>query len=158
MSNQSRSIDHLQQALSMEMTAIHQYLLHAHTLEDWGLDRLAGRMRDEMQEELGHAGRFIDRILYLGGAPEVKAQKPPVKADALPALFRSDLKEEKGAIAFYTEAAQAAAEDSDIGTRMLFEQIVLDEEGHAEWLDLQIDLIERLGEPAYSVKQMSDGA
>ncbi len=158
MSSQTRSIEHLQQALSMEMTAIQQYLLHAHVLEDWGLDRLGARMREEMQEELGHAGRFIDRILYLGGAPAVTAQKQPVKAETLPALFRSDLKEEQGAIAFYSDAARAAGEDADIGTRVLFEQIVVDEEGHAEWLDLQLSLIDRLGEPTYSIKQMSDGA
>ena len=72
------SIAALQQALSMELTAVQQYLLHAHVLDDWGLDKLAAKMREEMQEELGHAGQFIDRILYLGGTPEVVPAKAPL--------------------------------------------------------------------------------
>jgi bacterioferritin len=145
----------MQTALSMELTAVHQYLLHAHVLEDWGLDRLASRMREEMKEELGHAETLTDRILFLGGTPEVSEAKAPRKASNLPDLFSSDLKEERSSIAFYTEAADAAREDSDVGTRVLFEKLILDEEEHAEWLDLQINLVERLGEPVYSSKQMS---
>jgi bacterioferritin len=98
MSNVSRSLENLQKALSMEMTAVNQYLLHAHVLEDWGLDVLSDRMREEMTEELGHAGRFIDRILYLGGEPEIVASKTPKRAKALEDLFHADLEEEKGAI------------------------------------------------------------
>ena len=73
MTDRSTSIENLQTALSMELTAVHQYLLHAHTLEDWGIDKLAARMREEMQEELGHAGAFIDRIMFLGGVPKLEA-------------------------------------------------------------------------------------
>ena len=121
----------------MELTAINQYLLHAKVLEDWGLDRLADRMRDEMDEELGHAGRFIERILYLGGVPEVEPAKVPVQAKTLEALFRADLNEDRGAVRFYTQAVEDAANDNDIGSRRLFEDIVLDEEGHVDWLTQQ---------------------
>lgn len=158
MKNATRSLEHLQQALSMEMTAIHQYLLHAHVLDDWGLDLLAGKMREEMTEELGHAGRFIDRILYLEGTPEVEAAKPPKRADGLEGLFAADLEEEKGAIDFYTEAARAADEDRDLGTRMLFEEILLDEEGHKDWLAQQLALVNRMGEPTYMLRHMGDAA
>lgn len=158
MTNASRSIDNLQTALGMEMTAIHQYLLHAHVLADMGLDVLAERMRREMDEEMGHAGRFIDRILFLGGEPEIVAAKAPRRSPALRDMFSADLEEEKGAIAFYSDAAQAASEDRDIGTRMLFEQIVLDEEGHKDWLARQLDLLERMGEATYMVQYMSDVA
>lgn len=157
-SNRSRSVENLQHALAMEMTAVHQYLLHAHVLEDWGLDVLAERMREEMHEELGHASRFIDRILYLDGNPEVEASKPAKRAPALDALFKADLKEEKGAIRFYSEAALAADEDRDIGTRVLFEEILLDEEGHKDWLARQLDLLDRMGEPTYMAQRMSDVA
>lgn len=158
MSNVSRSLENLQKALSMEMTAVNQYLLHAHVLEDWGLDVLSDRMREEMTEELGHAGRFIDRILYLGGDPEIVASKTPKRAKALDDLFSADLKEEKGALSFYSEAALAADEDRDIGTRILFERIILDEEGHADWLDRQLNLLKRMGEPTYMAQNMSDTA
>ncbi len=156
MSNQTRSIENLQKALAMEMTAIHQYLLHAHVIEDWGLDALAAKMREEMTEELGHAGRFIDRILYLEGDPVIEAAKPPKRAEALGELFAADLEEEKGAIDFYAEAAKAADEDRDIGTRVLFEEILMDEEGHKDWLAQQLSLLKRMGEPTFMLQNMSD--
>jgi bacterioferritin len=143
------SIAALQQALSMELTAVQQYLLHAHVLDDWGLDKLAAKIREEMQEELGHAGQFIDRILYLGGTPEVVPAKAPVKAESLKAMFESDRADEEEAIEVYTAAARAAGEAGDIGSRVLFETIALDEEGHWGWLDQQLGLLERMGEPAF---------
>jgi len=158
MTQNSKSLTNLQKALSMELTAIHQYLLHAHVLDNWGLDRLAAKMREEMQEELGHAGRFIDRILFLDGDPNASEEKPPKRAQSLKMMFEADLAEEKYAIRFYTEAAGAASEEGDIGTRTIFESIVLDEEGHMDWLKLQLDLLQRLGEPNYTAKQMSAAA
>lgn len=158
MNNESRSLENLQQALAMEMTAVQQYLLHAHVLEDWGLDVLAAKMREEMTEELGHASRFIDRILYLDGNPEITASKSPKRSDSLEELFSADLEEEKGALSFYSEAAQAADEDRDIGTRVLFERTVLDEEGHKDWLSQQLNLLKRMGEPTYMAQNMSDMA
>jgi bacterioferritin len=155
-SNTSKSIENLQIALSMELTAIQQYLLHTHVLDDWGLDRLAERMREEMGEELGHAGLFIDRILFLEGMPKVEAAKSPVQARGLDALFRADLGEERGAVQFYTQAAQDAAKDHDIGTSRLFEDIAIEEEGHVDWLIRQMSLLEKMGEPTYMLAQMED--
>ena len=149
MTNRDKSIENLQSALAMELTAANQYLLHAHTLEDWGLDKLAQRMRAEMQEELGHAGQFIDRILFLGGTPELAPTKTPKMAETLQGLFEDDKTEEQGAIAFYSQAARDAAEINDIGTRSLFETIVMDEEGHWDWLDRQIATLKRMGEPSF---------
>jgi bacterioferritin len=140
----------------MQLTAIQQYLLHTHVLDDWGLDRLAERMREEMGEELGHAGRFIDRILFLEGMPEVEAAKSPVQAHGLESLFRADLGEERGAVQFYMQAAQDAAKDHDIGTSRLFEDIAIEEEGHVDWLTRQMSLFEKMGEPIYMLAQMED--
>ncbi|MFP4155741.1 MAG: bacterioferritin [Halothiobacillaceae bacterium] len=155
MSKKSKSLKNLQTALSMELTASHQYLLHAHLLEDWGLDKLASKMREEIQEELGHASSFIERILFLNGDPKVSEEKPATRAKSLKDMFESDLAEERNAIAFYTQAVIDANEEGDIGTRRLFESIVLDEEGHADWLSLQIDLLERMGEPNFIAKYHS---
>ncbi len=155
MTDRTKSIENLQTALSMELTAVHQYLLHAHTLEDWGIDKLAVKMREELQEELGHAGSFIDRIMFLGGVPKLEPAKTPNKAETLQSLFEADKQEEGNAIAFYTKSAREAFDCDDIGTRALFERIVQDEEGHWEWLDLQLDLLQRMGEPAYMTNYMS---
>ena len=149
------SIRDLQTALSMELTAAHQYQLHAGLLDDWGMDLLANKMREEMQEELGHSSAFLERILFLKGEPTLTMEKTPVLADSLQAMFQTDLEDETQAIAFYTEAAKRAQEAGDIGSRQLFEQTVLDEEGHMAWLELQLDLIGRMGEGVYMAKQMS---
>lgn len=158
MSTSKKTLDHLQKALSMELTAVHQYLLHAHTLADWGLDLLAAKMREEVQEELGHASRYIDRMLFLKGEPVMVPDETPKQATSLEAMFEADLAGEKEAIRFYTEAAGAADEERDVGTRSLFETVVLDEEGHQEWLELQLDLLKRMGEPTYIAKHMSNPA
>lgn len=155
MSDRSESLKNLQTALSMEMTAVHQYLLHAHELDDWGLGQLANKMREEMHEELGHASKFINRIMFLKGAPDIVAAKKPVAANSLKEMFEADLVEEKEAIEFYTKAAQSATNDSDVGTRTIFEAILLDEEGHMSWLELQLDLLQRMGESAYIAKHMT---
>jgi bacterioferritin len=156
MSN-TKIIENLNKALQMEMSAAHQYQLHAHVLDDWGLSKLADQMRQEMTEELGHSDRFIARIMYLKGDPAIAFQKPPHRAKSLVEMFKADLADEEDAIEFYTKAARVAAEASDIGSRVLFEEIVLDEEGHKAWLELQLDLIDRLGEPAYSARFVTAG-
>jgi bacterioferritin len=131
MSNK-KIVEFLQKAVAMELTAAHQYQLHAHVLMDWGLARLAAQMREEMQDELGHSDAFMERIMFLKGTPELAFDKPPRKADTLVDMFKSDLADED-------------------------EAIVLDEEGHKGWLELQLGLIERLGEKAYSAKFMTIG-
>ena len=111
----------LNTALQMEMTAAHQYQLHAHVLEDWGLDKLAQTMRGEFEEELVHSGRFMARILELGGEPEVAFAATPKVSKTLKEMFESDLKDEKEAIVFYTQASKAAYEADDLATKALFE-------------------------------------
>jgi len=149
-----RSIENLQTALSMELTAAHQYQLHAGVLDDWGLSLLASKMREELHEELGHSEKFMTRILFLKGDPELKMAKTPVRAPSLKEMFESDLEDEKEAIKFYTKASFQAAEDGDLGSRAIFEAIALDEEEHMSWLELQLDLLERMGEPAFIAKNM----
>ena len=154
MSN-STTIDNLNKALQMEMTASHQYQLHAHVLDDWGLDRLAAKMREEQAEEIGHSDMFIERILFLKGNPQIAFANPLKRASTLADMFKADLADEEGAVDFYLKAARQAYDENDVGTRTLFETIALDEEGHKAWLELQLELLERLGEQAYSAKLVS---
>ena len=153
--NKETILSNLQAALAMELAAAHQYQLDASILSDWGIDRLAAQMRKEMQEELGHSDDYIARILFLKGEPKLVLAKPPVIAESLMQLFQSDLTDEKDAITFYTSSARQADKAGDIGTRSLFERIAMDEEGHMAWLELQLDLLQRMGEPAYISKHMS---
>ncbi len=149
------TLKNLQQALQMELTATHQYQLHAHVLDAWGLDKLAAQMRNEMQEELGHSNDFMERIMFFDGEPDLAFYKKPARASSLAAMFKADLADEEEALAFYTKAAAEAAKAGDVGSRTLFERILLDEEGHKSWLELQLNLLERLGEKAYSSKFVS---
>jgi len=151
MSNDA-TLKNLNKALQMELSAAHQYQLHAHTLQDWGLEKLAAQMREEMAEEIGHSDRFIERILFLKGEPVMAFDKKPKRAAKLVDMFKADLNDEEEAITFYTKAADQAGEVGDIGSRRLFEGIVLEEEGHKAWLELQLDLIKRLGEAVYSAR------
>ncbi|TWT80154.1 Bacterioferritin [Planctomycetes bacterium CA13] len=150
-----QTLKNLQSAVSMELTAMHQYQLHASVLDDWGMDLLATKMREEMQEELGHSDEFISRIIFLKGEPDLTLQKTPVRAGSLKEMFELDLADEQEAIQFYTASAKQAADENDLGSRMLFERIALDEEGHIGWLELQLDLLQRMGEPAYISKHIS---
>lgn len=95
-SNMKKSIKNLLAALSMEPTAIQQYLLNTNVPDDWGLDRLAERMRKEM----GHAGRFIDRILFLEGMQKLVPATAPVQVQGHDGLFRAGLDEERGTVQF----------------------------------------------------------
>lgn len=155
MSTDAKTVENLNTALQMEMSASHQYQLHAHVLDDWGLTKLADQMREEMQEELGHSDRFIERIMFLKGDPQIAFAKKPQRAASLVEMFEADLADEEEAIAFYTKAAIAAREAEDIGSRVLFEQIAMEEEGHKEWLELQLNLLERLGEQNFASKYVS---
>lgn len=154
MSN-TTTVQNLNKALQMEMTAAHQYQLHAHVLDDWGLDKLASKMREEQAEEIGHSDMFIERILFLKGDPEIAFANAPKRAANLVEMFKADLADEEGAIDFYLKAARQAYDEYDVGSRTLFETIALDEEGHKAWLELQLELIERLGEQAYSATLVS---
>ena len=151
----AKTLANLNKALQMELTAAHQYQLHAHVLDDWGLTKLADQMRAEMAEEIGHSDRFLERILFHKGEPDLAFAQTPKRAASLVEMFQSDLADEEEALQFYTQSAKDADAESDLGSRKLFEEIALDEEGHKSWLELQLDLIDRIGEAAYCAKLVS---
>ncbi|SFR06308.1 bacterioferritin [Poseidonocella sedimentorum] len=158
MTDTDKTLANLQTAVSMELAAVTQYLLHILTTEDWGLDKLAEKMRAEMLEELGHAEDYARRMIFLGGTPEMKPAKTPTPAQSLQDMFEADLADEKDAIRFYSQAAREADEANDIGTRVIFERTAMDEEGHMAWLDLQLSLMRRMGEPAFTAMQIGPPA
>ncbi|MDA7949706.1 MAG: bacterioferritin [Hyphomicrobiaceae bacterium] len=154
MSSKKKVAENLQKGLSKELAAINQYFLHALVAEDWGLNKLAVRMREEM----GHAERFARRLVFLGENPEVMPEKPPHRAQELQDMFESDLRDEEDAIKFYTKASRDADAADDIGSRDIFENITLEEEGHKQWLELQLSLLRRMGEPNYIAMHMGEPA
>ena len=109
-----------------------------------------------MTEELGHSDTFMNRIMFLHGEPEMTLDASPHLSKSLKEMFEKDLADEKEAVEFYTKASKEASDDGDIGTKAIFEQTVIDEEQHASWLELQLDLLEKLGESVYIAKHMSE--
>jgi bacterioferritin len=149
MKGNNLALQHLQRALTMELTAINQYLLHAHTLDDWGYPKLAVAMREEMTEEQGHAGRLIDRILFLEGTPEVQSLDKISYPKSVRDMFQTDLDDEYEARTYYTQAVNDCRDAGDIGTYQIFVALLEDEEGHIDNLEKQLRLIEQLSEPLY---------
>lgn len=154
MSN-TTTLKNLNTALQMELTAQHQYQLHAHVLDTWGLDKLAEKMREEFAEETAHSDVFLERIMTLDGDPEMGFFKAPQRAGSLKEMFEADLADEIDALKFYTRAAKEAYEADDLGSYELFKATAIDEEGHRDWLQLQLDLLARIGEERYAFKYIS---
>lgn len=159
MKGDKKVLEHLQTALTMELTAVRQYLLHAHVLADWSLDKLSAKMRLEMHEELGHADQFITRMMFLNGEPDLVCNQPVARSATLKEMLEADLKDEYEARTFYTKASDVAHSAGDIGSRDLFAAVALDEEGHIDWLEGQLDLLKRMGEVGYMQMYVApDGA
>lgn len=95
------------------------------------------------------------RLVFLKASSQMTMAKTPQPAQSLKDMFEAELADEREAISFYTEAAREAFETGHIGTRTLFEKIVLDEEQHMAWLELQLDLLERIGEKTCVAKYVS---
>lgn len=150
-------MSHLMTALRMELTAVSQYRLHSHVARDLGFDVMAAKMREEMEEESGHADMLIDRILFHGGEPNLTELDQVSRATSVKQMLESNLKDEKDAIAAYSAAAADCEKTGDYVSRDLFVSLIADEEGHAEWLDRQLGLMKQLGDGIYLQTQMGDG-
>ncbi|MFP3921824.1 MAG: bacterioferritin [Dichotomicrobium sp.] len=149
-------LQQLQKALTMEFTAVHQYLLHSHVLKDWGLEALGDAMTEEMEEELGHANKLMERMLFLEGNPDMTSMNKVDRSQTLKDMFEADLRDEHEARKFYTQAANTCQEAGDLVSRDLFTDLVHDEEGHIDWLETQLGLIDRLGEQGYTQLQVGN--
>ncbi len=138
-------IKHLNNALKGELTAINQYFLHAKMLEDWGVTKLAKHERAESIEEMVHAEKIIDRILLIGGLPNLQDLGKLNIGENVVEVIKGDLKLEEEGIAGYRAGIKAAEEAGDYVTSDLFKAILTDEEGHQDHLETQLQMIEDMG-------------
>ncbi len=152
------SLKHLQRAITMELTTVNQYLLQAHQLSHWGIDRLADRMFEEIDEERGHASRFIERMMFLEGDPNVRDLDEVTKPENVRQIFETQHKMELDARAYYDKASRECQAAGDSGTFELFVAILKDEEEHIDFIEEQFDLIELMGEQFYIARQVSSVA
>ena len=154
MKGDPKVIEWLNKSLKGELTAINQYFLHSRLFEDWGLDKLAKKSYEESIEEMQHADKLIKRILFLGGLPNLQDLDRLRIGESPKEALECDLSLELDAIPMYRDAVEYAEQVRDYVSRDLFRTILEDEEGHVDWLETQLELIDRLGEKNYFQTQM----
>ena len=150
MKGDPKVIEYLNRGLRSELTAINQYWLHYRMLDNWGLLDLAKKERAESIEEMHHADRFVDRILFLEGFPNLQVLDPLRIGQNVKEVLDSDLAAEHDARKLYQEAATYCHSVKDYPSRDLFEDLMKDEEGHIDFLETQLDLVKQLGVELYS--------
>jgi bacterioferritin len=150
MKGDAKVVEYLNKGLRSELTAVNQYWLHYRLLDNWGLNGLAKKWREESIEEMCHADRFVDRIIFLEGFPNMQTLDPLRIGQNVKEVIEADLAAEQGARALYQEAATYCLSVKDHPTRDLFELLMADEEGHIDFLETQLDLIERIGLERYT--------
>ena len=153
MKGDKKVIDFLNQALKNELTAINQYFLHSRMLRDWGVSKLAKKEHDESIEEMHHADWLIERVLFLGGLPNLQDLGKLHIGENVQEILECDLKLENIAIPLLRDAIQYCEEVRDYGSRDLFFKILHNEEEHVDYLETQFALIERIGIERYTLLQ-----
>jgi bacterioferritin len=153
MKGNSKVLAELNKALREELTAINQYFLHAEMCENWGYHNLSEYIKKQSVDEMKHAEKLIERILFLDGSPSMEPLKMTV-GSSVRQMFEGDLKLELSAVGQYNDAIRIATEEKDNGTRDLFVALLKDEESHVDWLEAQMHQINELGYERYLTMQM----
>jgi len=139
----------LNEQLTAELTAINQYFLHAKMQENWGYTALAKHTRAESIDEMRHAEILADRILFLDGLPNFQRLGPLRIGQTVPEQLRADLAVEVEAVTRLRGGIDLMRSRQDVTSARLFEDILIDEEGHIDYLETELALVETLGEPLY---------
>jgi len=146
----------LNDVLTAELTAINQYFIHAKMCGDWGYERLHAMLRLESIDEMKHAEEIIERILYLGGVPNLQKMGKVNVGETVLEQFQLDLALENLAIPRLQNGIDLCTEKRDHGTRLLFERILAGEEEHVDWLEAQLELVGQVGVENYLAQQLGN--
>ena len=149
MQGDPKVIDYLNAALRSELTAVSQYWLHYRLQQDWGFGHIAAKSREESIEEMHHADRLIERIIFLEGHPNLQRLDPLRIGQNLKETLEADLAAEHDARTLYIEARNHCDQVGDYVSKNLFEALIADEEGHIDFLETQLGLQATIGEQNY---------
>ena len=149
-------IDALNGGLTIELTAINQYFVQSKMCANWGLNRLGQKHYHEALGEMKHAEMLIERIIFLEGVPEIARYDVIHVGKTVKEQFENDLKLETAGVVAYNTAIDLAIRESDAGSRELMDKILVDSEEHVDWLESQLELIEKVGIENYLITQMGE--
>jgi len=147
-------VDFLNKVLTLELTAVHQYLLHASTCGNWGYARLQHELHEMATEETGHASQLIDHILYLEGSPNVQSLGTVKSGPNVSKLFEEDLKFEVEDANLLREAIAHSAKVGDYTTRHKLEDMIKETDEHIDWFETQLRAIKQVGAENYLSEQI----
>ena len=156
MKGDAKVIEYLNKALYNELTAINQYFLHAKMLKNWGFKELAEHEYKECIDEMKHADKLSERILFLDGLPNFQALGKLRIGETPREILECDLALEQEALPPLREAIAYCESVADYVSRQLFVDILDSEEEHIDWLETQLSVIDRIGEPNYLLTKLDD--
>ena len=157
MKGDPKVIELLNEALKAELTAINQYWLHYRLLENWGVNKLAEYERHESIDEMKHADKFSDRILFLDGFPNFQALGSLRIGETVEEILKADLEAELEAVKMYREGVAYCESVKDYVSRDLFAEVLSAEEGHVDFIETQFELIRQMGIQNY-IQMQSESA
>jgi bacterioferritin len=156
MQGDAQIIDALNDILTAELTAINQYFVHYRMLENWGYERIAKRKRQESIEEMKHADRIIERILFLDGIPNMQRLYPVRVGEDPIEMHRLDLEVEREAVARLNKAIALTISKNEAGTREHLESLLKSEEDSIDWLESQLQIVADIGKERYLAEQLRE--
>jgi bacterioferritin len=151
-----RVIEALNDVLTAELTAVNQYFIHAKMSSSWGYLRRGAHVRDESIDEMRHAERIIDRILYFDGTPNMQRLFPVRVGETVAEQLELDLAVEHEAVPRLNRGIELCVEVGDNGTRELLADILVSEEEHVDWLETQLETIRQIGLELYLSQQLQE--